>query len=188
MVCSRMLVTVLTVLALSCSLWAASFSDQLLLTSAGRSSDVLIARQIFTRAGLEEPRMMQEATGDSLAGVETLVLVLGGSGKGLGQAQDAADQELARIESLLNAAEEAGIRIVSMHLGREARRGALSDQFILPVAPRSQHMLVIDGGNKDGLFSTLSEDGGIPLTLCADYVEMVQQVNQLFGLKMPEKK
>ena len=184
---SRILVALLTVLTLTSSLCAASFSDKLLLTSAGRSSDVLIARQIFSRAGLEEPRMLQEATADSLEGVETLVFVLGGSGKGLGQAQDAADLELARIDGLLAAAEEAGIRIVSIHLGREARRGALSDQFILPVAPRSQHLLVIDGGNKDGLFSTFAEEGGIPLTICADYVEMVDQVNQLFGLKKPER-
>lgn len=166
---------------------AARFGEPLLITSAGQGNDVLIARQLFLRAGLENPPVEAKLVADSLGAVETLVVVVGGSAKGLGQAKDAADQELARIDALLTLAAERRIQVLCLHVGRENRRGPLSDVFIEPVAARSQQLLVLDGGNVDGLFTRISEEQGVPLTEAVDYVELVERINALFGWKMPGK-
>ncbi len=165
---------------------AATFSDRLLITSAGQSNDLLIARQIFLRAGCEEPRVLAKAHPDSLKGVETLVVVAGGSSKGLGQAKDATDLELDRVQGLIEAAAERRIRLVCLHLGRETRRGVLSDRFIEPAALASSQIIVLEGGNQDSLFTRLSREHDIPLIEAMDYVDVVQHVNRLFGWKMPE--
>ena len=164
-------------LALALSLSAATFGD-----------GILIARQIFQRAGLEDPQSAPQLMADSLGHPETLVIVVGGSSKGLGSARDAVDKELARVNALLAAASSAKVPVVCMHLGRKTRRGPLSDSFIEAVARASSTMLVVNGGNEDQLFSTISREKEIPLLEVADYVEMVDQVNRLFGLKKPEKK
>ena len=168
-------------------LLAASFSDNLLITSAGQSNDLKIARQIFIRAGMENPQVDALIEADSLKDIETLVLVVGGSSKGLGQAQDATDIELARITALLEKAHEQRLNLLCMHLGRESRRGALSDKFITPVAAVSSQMIVLAGGNEDGLFSKINEENNIPLIVAVDFVDVIEHVNRLFGLKMPEK-
>ncbi len=181
----KTLLNLLAVLSLALGAAAATFSDALFLTSAGQSNDVLIAKQIFLRAGLEDPRMDARAMPDTLEGVETLVMVVGGSSKGLGNAKDSVELEMARLDSLLAYSQEQSIPVVCMHLGRKTRRGPLSDGFIEKVAASSSTLLVVDGGNHDGYFSEISREKEIPLIEVADYVEMVDQVNQLFGLKKP---
>jgi hypothetical protein len=180
------LFTVLTLsLSLVLSAGAMSFSEPLLITSAGQSNDLLIARQIFIRAGLENPVLDADVSPDSLSGTQSLVLVVGGSAKGLGQAQDAADLELTRIDALLASAEEQEMQVLCLHLGREARRGPLSDRFITPVLERSHRMVVLAGGNEDSLFTKAAEAFSIPLVEVHDYVGAVEEVNRLFGWKRP---
>jgi hypothetical protein len=179
--------TFLLLLLLSLPLQAARFGEPLRITSAGQGSDILIARQLFLRAGLAEPAVDARLPADSLAGVETLVVVVGGSAKGLGQAKDAADAELARVDALLDASAERRIQVLCLHLGRENRRGPLSDLFIRPVAERAQHLLILEGGDTDGYFRGVAEERGVPLAVSADYVELVQQINALFGWKLPPK-
>ncbi len=180
---------IVTLLALALVLaqgtFAASFSEPLIVTSAGQSNDLLIARQIFIRAGLEDPQLDALLLPDSLGALQTLVLVVGGSSKGLGQAQGAADEELTRVETLLTAAKEQQIRILCMHLGREARRGPLSDRFILPVLPHVEHLIVLEGGNTDSLFNKASEEFSFPLVEPHDYKAAVDEVNALFGWELP---
>lgn len=166
---------------------AARFAEPLVVTSAGQSGDLLLVRQFLIRAGLPDPRIEARLVADSLAGVETLVVVAGGSAKGLGQAKDAGTQELERIAALLDKAEAEHIQVFCLHVGREGRRGPLSDQFIDPVARRSNQLLVLDGGNEDGLFSTIAEETGIPLIEAADYKDCVTQLNRLFGWELPER-
>lgn len=177
----------LAALLLALPVFAARFGEPLLITSAGQGNDVLIARQLFLRAGLENPPVDAKVVADSLGGLETLVVVVGGSAKGLGQAKDAADLELARVAALLDVAAERRIQVLCLHVGRENRRGPLSDVFVRPVAERAQQLLVLEGGNEDGLFTALAEEKGVPLGEAADYVELVQRINALFGWKMPEK-
>ena len=176
------------ILALALGLSAATFGDGIMLTSAGQSNDILIAKQIFKQAGLENIPSNPGLLADALGRPETLVIVVGGSSKGLGSARDAVDKELVRVNALLTAAGKAKVPVVCMHLGRKTRRGPLSDPFINAVAKHSATMLVIEGGNEDQLFSKVSREKEIPLIETADYVETVDHIRRLFGLKKPETK
>ncbi len=185
---ARLLMSLLLIgLLLPLTSQAARLAEPLVITSAGQSSDLLLSRQFFLKAGLEQPRLEAQLSADSLEGVETLVVVVGGSTKGLGQAKDAGEQELARVEALMTRAAELQVQVLCLHVGREARRGAVSDPFITPVASRAAQILVLEGGNADGLFSTISTETGIPLIEAVDYKDCVTQINALFGWEMPER-
>jgi hypothetical protein len=161
------------------------FREPALVTSAGQSSDLLLARQFFNKAGVA-CRAAAHAGADSLAGARTLVLVVGGSSKGLGQAKDAAGAEQARVAALLKKARAQRLPVLCLHIGREARRGPLSDPFITPVVPQAQQVLVLAGGNKDGLFGRLAAPAKVPVAEAADYREVVARLGEWFG-KTPRK-
>jgi len=163
------------------ALAAARFVEPVAITSAGQSSDLLLARQFFAKAGLARPRGGAHFTADSLAGVRTLVLVVGGSSKGLGQAKNATGAELARIDALVKQARARRIPILCLHVGREARRGPLSDPFIRPVVPAASQVLVLAGGNKDQLFTRLAAPAKVPVQEAADYREIVARLGEYFG-------
>jgi hypothetical protein len=160
---------------------ASLFSEPVVITTAGQSSDLLLARQFFTKAGVTKARASARFTADSLAGVKCLVLVVGGSSKGLGQAKNATDVELARVKALVQKAKTLKVPILCLHVGREARRGPLSDPFISPVVPSARQVLVLAGGNKDKLFTTLAGPAKVPVTEAADYREVVARVAEWFG-------
>jgi hypothetical protein len=165
---------------------APRFGEPVVITCAGQSSDLLLARQFFGKAGVTRARTSARFTADSLAGVKTLVLVVGGSSKGLGQAKNAVDQELVRVNALVKKARAQGVPILCLHVGREARRGPLSDPFISPVVSLSQQVLVLAGGNKDGLFTRLAAPAKVPVREAADYRELVTRIGEYFG-KQPVK-
>jgi hypothetical protein len=185
---NRILASLGLLLALALGLCAATFGDGVVITSAGQSNDILIAKQIFKQAGLDNLPSKPGLKADSLGRPETLVIVVGGSSKGLGSARDAVDTELARVNALLAAAAKAKVPVICMHLGRKTRRGPLSDPFIHAVAKSSATMIVIDGGNEDQLFTKVSREKEIPLIEAADYVETVDHIRRLFGLKKPDAK
>jgi hypothetical protein len=184
---SRIILLPLMLLLFAGQMFAASFSDNLLITSAGQSNDLKIARQIFIRAGLADPPTDSQITADSLSGIETLVVVVGGSSKGLGGAKDAANLELARVDLLLEKAKELHLNILCMHLGREGRRGVLSDVFITPVAENCSQIIVLEGGNEDEMFNTINAEKNIPVIEAVDFVDVIEHITQLFGLKKPQK-
>ena len=91
--------------------------------------------------------------------------VVGGSSKGLGAAGIDKEQEIDRVKGLLDAAKSSGMKILVMHVGGEGRRGALSDAFIEVAVPYADALIVVDGGNEDGLFDRLAGGKGLkPLT------------------------
>lgn len=141
-----------------------SVSEPIVITPAGQSADGTLVRVALQRAGFgaEVVDLLQP---EGLEGVGTLVLALGGSQKGLGAAGIDIDAEVARTNALLDAAEAAGIPVIGVHVGGEARRGPLSEPFIQAAAPRVDALLVTEDGNGDGYFTSVAEDGGIPLQL-----------------------
>ena len=94
---------------------------------------------------------------------KTLIVVVGGSSKGLGAAGIDADGELARLDEVLKAAEDAGMTIIVMHTGGAARRGDLSDKFIAPCFEKADYAIVVAAGDSDGLMSGLCAENGIPM-------------------------
>jgi hypothetical protein len=162
--------TVLTVfLAMGLAISAAPAAAQVvfeapgLITSAGQSSDAAIIKVMLNtqlKLGLEYKPLAQPA---DLAGMRTLVVSVGASTKGLGAAGLDMDKEIARTAALVKAAKAAGVRVLVMHTGGEARRGKTSNDLIQIVAPAADYIVVVAAGNKDKLFTTIGAKQNVPV-------------------------
>lgn len=169
MICGRLSALVPFTLTLVLSLPApalaqASLERPALLTSIGQSSDVAIVKVMLNtqaKLGLDVKPLAQPA---DLAGVKTLVLVVGASTKGLGAAGIDMDKEIARTKALVKAARDRAIKIVVMHTGGESRRGKTSNDLIQLVVPEADQVVVVVTGNKDKLFNTLAAPRKTPVT------------------------
>lgn len=135
-----------------------------LLTSAGQSADILMVKILSQKSGLEFT-FDKIAKVDALKDMASLVIVSGGSTKGLGAAKIDKDEELARVKSLIDSAREANIKIVAMHMGGKARRGKLSDEFNSLSAENADCLIVVQSGDEDQFFSNISKNKNIPIHL-----------------------
>lgn len=133
-----------------------------LVTSGGQSADYQMIATVMSKQEMEFTTN-NLATSADLGDAKTLIVVIGGSSKGLGAAGIDADGELARLNELMSAAKDAGVSIIAMHTGGEARRGDLSDKFISPVFDMADYAIVVAAGDSDGLMAGLCADKGIPM-------------------------
>jgi hypothetical protein len=141
------------------------------ITACGQSPDAYTVSLLSKRVKLEH-------TFDNVLKLEvlktfkTLVVVMGGSAKGLGEAGIDEGSEIARVTQLLNKAKELGVKIVAVHVGGESRRGPLSDKFIDPVVAKANYILVTEDGNKDGVFARHAKTRNIPLQVVKQLAEV----------------
>jgi len=117
-----------------------------------------------------------------LSGSKTLILILGGSGKGLGSAGVDLRDEMKRAEAFIAEATKQKITLIGIHSGGEDRRGDVSNKLIDLVAPKMQYLIVREDGNKDGHFTKLSGQHKIPLTLIQGTQELSDVFKALFKL------
>lgn len=157
--------SILSLLVVSVCLGAEFKAEQpILISSAGQSADVLMVKILIQKAGLE-------FTYDKLAGVDalegnrSLILVTGGSAKGLGAANIDKDEEIARLNSLIGAAKEKELILIVMHVGGQARRGKLSDEFNSLTASFADCLIIVKAGDEDGFFSDIAGEKKIPIFL-----------------------
>jgi hypothetical protein len=148
--------------ALDCQESAAQFDQPFLITSAGQNAEVQIAAVLAKRAGLNYTLAKLAGPGD-LAGMKTLVLVLGASLKGLGAAGLDMDKENKRVDALVTGAEKDKIPIVCLHLGGEGRRGQQTDELIARVLPQARLAIVVRSGDADGIFTKICQANKIQL-------------------------
>jgi len=126
------------------------------LTSVGQSADVEMVKVLMDRAGIPyKADVKAQAAALASSGAKTLVLAIGGSTKGLGAAGVSADAELARAKAVIAEAKKRGMKIIGLHVGGEARRGELSDKFVVAATPLCDYVIVVAEGNKDNLFNKL---------------------------------
>lgn len=149
-----------------------AFAEQpILLTSGGQSADFQMIGTVMGKLGLDYTSN-NLATSADLGSAKTLVVVVGGSSKGLGAAGIDADGELARLAELIKGAKDAGMSVIAMHTGGSARRGDLSDKFIAPVFNEADYAIVVSAGDSDGLMAGLCGTAGIPM----DSIESISDV------------
>lgn len=138
------------------------FEAPLLITSAGQSPDVQLAVVLAKRAGLEHT-LAKMAEAKDLAGARTLGVVVGASLKGLGAAGIDTAKEKERVRALLAEAAAKGIPVLFLHLGGDQRRGELTDAMVADTLPSARLAVIVKSADKDGLFSRICKDKGIPL-------------------------
>jgi hypothetical protein len=151
----------------------------LFITSCGQSPDGYTVSLLTKRVKLDHT-FDNVLKPEALKAGSTLVVVMGGSAKGLGEAGIDEKGEIARVITLLTRAKEQKVKIIAAHVGGESRRGPLSDKFIDPVTARADYLLVTEDGNKDGAFTKVSKARGIPLVVVRQLTDVGKELRALF--------
>ncbi|HDP98826.1 MAG TPA: hypothetical protein ENN22_06550 [bacterium] len=145
-----------------------------LITPAGQNPDAMMVKILAQKAGLNFT-YDKFAMPDTLKNHKTLVLVAGGSSKGLGAANIDKDKELERINSLIAAAKKDSIKIITMHIGGKKRRGKLSDPFNRISAENASYLIVLKDGDEDGYFAEVAKQKKIALI----YIEKIMEAGDI---------
>jgi len=163
------------------SIFATEFTAEqpVLITSAGQSADVLMVKILAQKAGLAFT-FDKLATPEKLKDHNTLILVGGGSTKGLGAAKIDKQQELDRVQQLIAAAKKTNISIVTMHMGGKARRGKLSDEFNFLAAKAADCLIVVKSGDEDQFFSKTASDKKIKIHLIDKIMDAKEKLTEIF--------
>jgi hypothetical protein len=152
------------------------------ITSFGQSQDANFVNLLSKRVKLEVAyRVYGQPEGDEWTKAKTLIAVLGGSSKGLGVAGLDVPTEKKRCDDIIALAREQKKYIIGMHIGGEDRRGPTSEAFI-PYAGSVDFMIVRSDGNKDGYFTKLCEEKGIPLHIIENTKEIEGILKEIFGM------
>lgn len=118
-----------------------------------------------------------------LTGNKTLIIIIGGSGKGLGSAGVDIQDEVKRAEQIIAEAKKQNMKIIGIHAGGEDRRGNVSAKFIDVVTPQVNYLIVREDGNKDGIFTKISSQHKIPFTLIKQTQELTEIFKTIFKIK-----
>lgn len=172
------------VLALSAAAFADNpalpkFEEPVLLTPFGQSQDANAIKLMMKKIDLDYNLTVTADTAD-WSKVKTLIVVLGGSGKGLGAAGLDIPSEQARSTALMAAAKEHGVKVLAMHTGGKDRRGPNSEPF-LGFAGDADYMIVRADGNEDGYFTKLCGEKNVPLYSIEKVTELRKVMPEIFG-------
>jgi hypothetical protein len=153
-----------------------------MITSSGQSPDAFMVKVLCDRNKMKlsynsllKPEALKE--------FKTVMVVMGGSAKGLGEAGIDEKEELQRVKNVIAKAKEQKAMVIGMHVGGEARRGPLSIKFIEVAAPFSDYLIVTEDGNLDGYFTKLSKEKKIPLTVINETTELGALLKKVFQMK-----
>lgn len=155
-------------------------------TSAGQSPDDNMVRVLATRLGIQVSHNPLVKVED-LEGYKTLMIAIGGSAKGLGDAGIDIRDEVARIGQLLDKYDEwkeeypGEYLVVGIHIGGEGRRGDLSQSSIDATAPRVDLLIVWEEGDSDGMFTKIAEDNDIPLIILSAVRDLQNVLAEMFA-------
>lgn len=114
---------------------------------------------------------------------KTVIVAIGASLKGMGASGLTVGAEESRLKKIIEYCKTHGIFIIATHVGGVATRGAPgsdNERMIDTVAPFADHLIVTAESNKDGRFSTIAEDKGIPLTQIEYALDLVDIFKQIF--------
>ena len=141
---------------------SAAMAADVVLTPFGQSPDAMMVRVVLKKLKINSQLEKMLQSGD-LKNEKVLITVVGGSSKGLGAAGIDKDSEVSRMQSLVKDAKSKGVKVLVMHIGGKGRRGKLSDMFITESLPMADKVIVVDGGDHDGLFTKQLEGKNVEI-------------------------
>lgn len=159
------------------------YPSPFLLTAAGQTPDVLMVKIVSERSKLNF-KYQALAKADDLAGMKSVLVVMGVSMKGLGSAGIKLDEEAARVLRLIEEARKAGLPVIGVFAGGAGGRGGrdqLTDALLAQVAPKVDYLVVIRSGDKDRFLVGIAEKGKIPLTYMETIVDMNKVIPGIFN-------
>lgn len=136
--------------------------EPVLITSSGQSADVLMLKVLSEKAGLKYV-FDKTASPEMVDSVKSVILVTGGSTKGLGAANIDKEAEYKRVEEIITRARKDKLPVITFHVGGKSRRGTLSDYFNKLAVENADYLVVVAGGDEDGFFSSIAKEKNIPM-------------------------
>jgi uncharacterized protein DUF6305 len=170
-----------------------------LVTSCGQSPGPALLKVIFMKAKLQyEPKAYEInplasaedliQAGEAGAPYKSVIIVMGASLKGMGAAGISIEDELDRIAGLIQEIRKQNITLIGAHIEGMKRRsqGASAgdntdEQSIDAVAPNSDMLIIKREGDEDGRFTTISQNGNIPMVVVDKNLDLVDKVKAIFA-------
>lgn len=152
-----------------------------IVTTAGQSPGAVSISVICRRNKIDNDYLNLARVEDLKAKeYKTLIVTMGTSGKGMGAAGIEINDELARVESVIEEARNQGMLILGFHIEGEARRSGACEQSIDLVGPRVDYLIVRSDGNLDGRFDEISKKNDIPLKVFEESIELNEILKEIF--------
>ena len=114
---------------------------------------------------------------------KTIIFAIGASLKGMGASGLTVDDELNRLKEVVDYCKKNKIFIIGVHAGGEATRGASgsnNEKMIDAIAPFSDYLITLKDSNKDGRFTKIAKDKGIPHTEVQYALGIVKVMKEVF--------
>lgn len=184
---SARLAAILAILVIACAPVLAADAKPILLTSIGQSAEASMIKQLCVRGKIayELNALVKAAElvgSDKQPKYSALVAVVGGSAKGLGAAGINKEQELDRSVAMLEKARSLQMNIIIMHVGGLERRGELSDAFIRAALPYASRVILVEAGDKDGLFEQVLAGKKTPIIKVTRISDTLDPLRTALGL------
>lgn len=114
---------------------------------------------------------------------KTMIVAIGASLKGMGASGLTVSAEESRLKKIIDYCQKKGIFIIATHVGGASTRGAPgsdNEKMIDAVAPFADFLIVTADSNKDGRFTNIAKEKGIPLTQIEYALDLVDIFKQVF--------
>lgn len=154
-----------------------TYGTPFLITNAGQGPGGKMARLLVSQTGIlaldedyyydSEPGAEGHGTLDDMP-YSCLMVVIGSTDKGLGASGITIEDELVRLEKMVEHAKEIELPIIAVLLEKDKRSEIptnANERCIDAICPNAEWMIVVAEGNADGRFDALKEEYGIPLTV-----------------------
>jgi hypothetical protein len=114
---------------------------------------------------------------------KTIVFAIGASLKGMGASGLTVDSEVKRLKEIIDYCKKNKIFIIAVHAGGESKRGAPgsdNEKMIDTVTPFADYIITVKDSNKDGRFTKIAKDKGIPFTEVKYALNIVELMKKVF--------
>ncbi len=114
---------------------------------------------------------------------KTIIFAIGASLKGMGASGLTVDREVKRLKELIDYCKKNKIFIIAVHSGGESKRGAPgsdNEKMIDAVAPFADYIIAVKDSNKDGRFTKIANEKGIPFTEVKYALNIVELMKKVF--------
>ncbi|HOO34104.1 MAG TPA: DUF6305 family protein [Thermotogota bacterium] len=115
---------------------------------------------------------------------KTLWIALGASLKGMGASGLSVDDEVGRINELIDYAKANNIKVLTFAIGGEIRRGlpgSPNEAMIDAIAPYSDIIVVTEETNLDDRFDAIAEENGILLIEVESAFDLLDTIPEIFA-------
>jgi len=157
------------------------FEEPVLITSGGQSPGALQMMVLAKTGGINYEFVKDvEPTAENVEPFNTVIIVVGASGKGLGAAGIDVETEIERLVELAEISKELGKVVIIAQIEGSTRRGTSSDEITDAIVEFSDFLLIKSDANEDGKFSTISEEKDIPIRFFEKTSDVRDILKELF--------